>query len=286
MKRILPLLLALCPLVSAAVPPMDPPPSQVLAEVKTATRCKIEYANYRFTTVEIELPQKKEAEVLALLAQMEPVDDEPDWEVDIDWDDEVIFETLIITTPEGKKQRIDMLDIGYSGSEEPLYDWDFFKLPRPQLDRLEELVSPEDNLDIIHRTIAEQERKYMAKKAAELEIITHAAAVRLEYRYPREKRVENVPLTPVAQREILSILSQLQLSPAEKTVQYEHQHDGLYRYLILTCGDKTVELMMDDIGFAEVIAAEKHWQNDPFCLPMTGLERLDQLARKPKARRK
>lgn len=286
MKRILPLLLALCPLVPAAVPPMDPPPSQVLAEVKRATRCKIEYADYRFTTVEIELPQEKEAEVLALLAQMEPVDDEPDWEVDIDWDDEVIFETLIITTPEGKKQRIDMLDIGYSGSEEPLYDWDFFKLPRPQLDRLLELVSPEDNLDIIHRTIAEQERKYMAKKAAELEIITHAAAVRLEYRYPKEKRVENVPLTPVAQREILSILTQLQLSPAEKTVQYEHQHDGLYRYLILTCGDKTVELMMDDIGFAEVIAAEKHWQNDPFCLPMTGLERLDQLARKPKARRK
>ena len=151
MKRILPLLLALCPLVPAAEPPMEPPPSQVLAEVKRATRCKIEYARSAVRPkVIIELPEARAAQVLALLAQMEPADGKMNGGVDIYFGPNAVFPTIIVTTPEGEELRINVMDIGYSDSTEPRYYRDLFKLPRLLLYRLEALVRPEANLDLIN----------------------------------------------------------------------------------------------------------------------------------------
>lgn len=152
MKHILPLLLAICPLLSAAEPPMEPSPSQVLAEVKRATRCKIEYAESAVRPkVIIELPEARAAQVLDLLAQMEPADGKMNDVICIYFDPNAVFPTIIVTTPEGKELHINVLDIGYSDSTKPRYYRDLFKLPRPQLYRLEALVSPEANRDLIPR---------------------------------------------------------------------------------------------------------------------------------------
>lgn len=148
MKRSLPLLLALCPLVPAAEPPMEPPPSQVLAEVK---RAKIEYEESAVRPkVIIELPEDRAAQVLALLAQMEPADGKMNDGISIYFDPEAVFPTIIVTTPEGEELHINVLNIGYSDSTKPRYYRDLFKLPRPLLYRLEALVRPEANLDLIN----------------------------------------------------------------------------------------------------------------------------------------
>ena len=246
-----------------------------LTEAKKATSCDLTYERIGVEAVEhVPLPPEKQAAVLKILAQLQPGDDSDARRARVDYNPDATFVTICYTTSEGKEYALKMRDIGSTDSTLKIYP---YSLPRELRAELKDLVSYENNKEATHRTIAEQNRAYMEAKAAELQLIRHATAVRLEHRKidseTKKVEVKEAPLTPEAQREILTLLPRLRLAPADKVVQTP-PHTGIpYCYFILTCGDKEVSLRLGDICPADK-ADKAPWQECPYLLDAATRTRL------------
>ena len=268
MKRILIALLVGCMLCAGTV-------REHLTEAKKATSCDLTYKRIGVEDVEhVPLPPEKQAAVLKILAQLQPGDDSDARRARVDYNPDATFVTICYTTSEGKEYALKMRDIGSTDSTLKIYP---YSLPRELRAELKDLVSYENNKEATHRTIAAQNRAYMEAKAAELQLIRHATAVRLEHRKidieTKEVEVKEAPLTPEAQREILTLLPRLRLAPADKVVQTP-PHTGIpYCYLILTCGDKEVSLRLGDIRSTDK-ADKAPWQECPYLLDAATRTRL------------
>ena len=253
-----------------------------LTEAKKATSCELTYERIGVSAVKhIPLTPEKQAAVLKILAQLQPGDDSQKGRVHIKFSPNAIFTTIRYTTSAGKEHDLNMRDIGSPESTLKIHT---YSLPVKLLDELKNLVSYENNKEATHRTIAEQNRAYMETKAAELQLIRRATAVRLEYREidseSKKLMVKVAPLTPETQREILTILPRLRLAPADKVVQTP-PHTGIpYRYLILTCGDKEVALRLGDIRPTDK-ADKAPWQSSPYLLDAATHARLRDIAQDP-----
>ena len=275
MKRILIALLMGCMLCACTV-------REHLTEAKKATSCELTYERIGAEAVKhIPLTPEKQAAVLKILAQLQPGDDSEARRTIVDYNPEATFVTICYTTSEGKEYALEMRDIDSPDSTLKIYP---YSLPTELLDELYDLVSYENNKEATHRTIAEQNRAYMEAKAAELQLIRHATAVRLEYHEidskTKELKVKRAPLSPEVQREILTLLPRLQLAAADKVVQTPPYTGIPYRHLILTCGDKEVALRLKYILPASK-ADNALWQSSPYLLDDATLTRLRDIAQDP-----
>ena len=280
MKRILIALLMGCMLCACTI-------RGHLTEAKKATSCDLTYERIGVPAVKhIPLTPEKQAAVLKILAQLQPGDDSQKGRVHIKISPNSIFTTIHYTTSAGMEHDLNMRDIGSPDSTLKLHTFKIYpyNLPAKLRAELKDLVSYENNKEATHRTIAEQNRAYMEAKAAELQLIQHATAVRLEHRKidseSKEVEVKEAPLTPEAQREILALLPRLRLAPADKVVQTPPHTDISYCYLILTCGDKEVALRLGDIRFTDK-ADKAPWQSSPYLLDDATLTRLRDIAQDP-----
>ena len=275
MKRILIALLVGCMLCACTV-------REHLTEAKKATSCELTYERIGVEDVKhIPLTSEKQAAVLKILAQLQPGDDSMARRTCVDYNPEATFVTIRYTTAEGKEHALEMRDIGSPESTLTIHS---YSLPTELHDELYDLVSYENNKEATHRTIAAQNRAYMEAKAAELQLIHHATAVRLEYREidskTKELKVKRAPLSPEAQREILTLLPRLRLAPADKVAQTPPLTGIPYRHLILTCGDKEVALRLGDIRSTDK-ADKAPWQSSPYLLDAATRTRLLEIAQDP-----
>ena len=253
-----------------------------LTEAKKATSCDLTYERIGVEDVKhIPLPPEKQAAVLKILAQLQPGDDSEARRTLVNYNPDATFVTICYTTAEGKEYALEMRDIGSPDFTLKIHP---YSLPSELLDELDKLVSYENNKEATHRTIAEQNRAYMEAKAAELQLIQHATAARLVYREidseSKKLMVKKAPLSPEAQREILTLLPRLRLAPADKVVQTPPLTGLPYRHLILTCGDKEVALRLWDILPADK-ADKAPWQECPYLLDAATRTRLLEIAQDP-----
>ena len=253
---------------------------QVVADIKQSPSISLSY-HQNLGSVRLELPRETQTRIAELLTHLQYV---PDYAKGARITYKFIKPpaTIIYTSREGKERELLTWCIGIVGQEHPLYE---LALPREVARELHKLVSYETNKEAIHRAVVEKGREFMAAKAAELELIKSATDVRAELRcnITGMERTDRIPLTPAAKKEILSILAGLQLVPAEKVVQTAPGQNE-YRYLILTCGDKTYELKMDDICTSTYLDKQA-WQECPYLLGDAARARLVALTPIPKKKK-
>lgn len=254
---------------------------QVVADVKQSPSISLSY-HQNLGSVRLELPRETQVRIAELLTHLQYV---PDYAkgARISYHFTKPPATIIYTSREGKERELVTWGIGIVGQEHPLHA---LALPREVARELHKLVSYETNKEAIHRAVVEKGREFMAAKAAELELIKSATDVRAELRcnIPGMERTDRIPLTPAAKKEILSILAGLQLVPAEKVVVQGIPGQNEYRYLILTCGDKTYELKMDDICTPTYLDKQT-WQDRPYLLGDAARARLVALTPIPKKKK-
>lgn len=253
-----------------------------VARVKQAQSYTLVYSY--FDSVCIELPQEKQKRIAELLEHLHPNENyTPGCRVTFHFDSPSV--TIVCTTADGSSYELTTWWIGVDGAE---CSYAELCLPREIKRELNALVSYKANKEAVHRAIVQQGREFMARKAEELELIKSATDVRAELRCNIRgmERVDPIPLSPAAKAETLRILSAMQLVPADKVVERKPSENE-YRYLILTCGDKTYELKMDDICTPSMLEPQEGrswhaWQNRPFLLPDSARARLIALTPIPK----
>lgn len=249
---------------------------RVVADMKQSPSISLSY-HQNLGSVHLELPRETQVRIAELLLHLQYVPEAKGARVSYRFIKPQA--TIIYTSREGKERGLSAWGIGIVGQKSPLH---VLALPQEQRSELHKLVSYETNKEAILRAVVEQGREFMAAKAAELELIKTATDVRAELRcnIPGMERTDPIPLTPAAKKEILSILAGLQLVPAEKVVQTDPGQNE-YRYLILTCGDKTYELKMDDICTPTYLDKQT-WQECPYLLGDAARARLVALTPIPK----
>ena len=245
-----------------------------LPYVKAAQGCKVLYEGIMFPKVLTTLPPEQEKELLGILAQLQMARQlNHIHDYDIDYADEQIFTYLICTAPDGKQHPVDVDFIGYVGDTRGMSDCKDYELPDEKTYlRFCELVDWENNKDAATKSIIEANREYMAKKTLDLCDLHRASKCRLICR--RENGDEAIPLSPEEESEILSILSRLQLAPAEVVIEDKGEQTPGY-YFILTCGDKELELNPYQI---RPLRLQNSWDSSPYMLDSASLMRLHQLA--------
>ena len=250
---------------------------RMVADMKQSPSISLSY-HQNLGSVDLELPRETQVRIAELLLHLQYVPEAKGARVTYRFIKPRA--TIIYTSREGKERGLSAWGIGIVGQKSPLH---VLALPQEQRSELQKLVSYETNKEAILRAVVEQGREFMAAKAAELELIKTATDVRAELRcnIPGMERTDPIPLTPAAKKEILSILAGLQLVPAEKVVVQRIPGQNEYRYLILTCGDKTYELKMDDICTPTYLDKQT-WQKCPYLLGDAVRARLVALTPIPK----
>lgn len=145
---------------------------------------------------------------------------------------------------------------------------------------LREAMSYECNKELVHQTIKTQGQEYMCEKAAELESIRGATHCYVAYRSTRREPATQFSPSPEDRREILQILSRLQLAPADKVVQAVSGNAQPSPCLILLCGVWEVALNLHAIC-PESVLEKSPWQTAPYVLDDASYIRLLQLVCKP-----
>lgn len=255
-----------------------------ISEAKKATGCELAYAHIGAADVKhVQLTPEKQAAVLQILAQLQPGDDSMRRHTFVSYSPDAIWVTICYTTSEGKVHDLELRDIS-TPEFNNIDKIDPYCLPDKLHAELVNLVCYDNNKEATHRAITEQNAAYMESKAAELQLIRHASAVRLEYRKidsdSHALQVKKATLSPEAQQEILTLLPQLQLVPADQVVETPPHTSVAYRYLILTCGDREVALRLSDI-LPTSEAQNAPWQACPYLLNVITLLRLNEIASDP-----
>ena len=256
-----------------------------VADVRAAQSCVVEYHWGMGTVpgVKVELPQEKQEKILAALAQAKPEGSVvraggarllPNVRMPF-----AIYYGVYCKTPQHRVYRLWMADkLRAPGVEaEP-----GFIFPPEHEQELREAMSYECNKELVHQTIKTQGQESMSEKAAELESSRGATHCCVAYRTTRWEPATQFSPSPEARREILQILSRLQLAPADKVVQAVGGSAQPSPCLILLCGGWDVELNLHDIC-PESVLEKSPWQTAPYVLEDASYIRLLQLVCKPVA---
>ena len=254
-------------------------------DVRAAQSCVVEYhwGLEAVPGVKVELPREKQEKILTALAQAKPEGSEvrvggarllPNVRKPF-----AFYYGVYCKTPQHRVYRLWMADKLRAPGVEVEHGFIF---PREHERELREAMSYECNKELVHRAIKTQGQEYMCEKAAELEAIRGATDCYVKRRTTPRNGEKQFSPSPEARREILQILSRLQLAPADKVVQAVGGRAQPSSCLTLLYGGWEVELNLHDIC-PESVLEKSPWQTAPYVLEDTSYIRLLQLVCKPVA---
>lgn len=252
-------------------------------DVRAAQSCVVEYhwGLGAAPGVKVELPREKQEKILTTLAQAKPEVSEgraggtrllPNVRMPF-----AFYYGVYCKTPQKRVYRLWMADKLQAPGVEAEYGFIF--LPEHEQE-LREAMSYECNKELVHQAIRIQSQEYMSEKASELEAIRSVTDCYVKFPASHRDANKQFSPSPEVRRELLLILSRLQLAPVDKVVQAAARGTQPSPCLILLCGAWEVELNLHDIC-PESVLEKSPWQTAPYVLEDDSYIRLLQLVRKP-----